>query len=157
MKNTILVSALLAIFTADTARATINLTTNITVPNVTRIRVEDFRINDSHCDVTLSLRPAPSGDDEAAQRAKAYARFTLTIRNAPATSTALDLAVMQSPPYPVNPYTGLVTVTTKAVPLGFDDLVTAVANATPKTAAAQKRAVEQILVTNGIVFAGTVN
>lgn len=141
----------------QSARATINLTANIAIPNITRIRVESFLINDDHVEVTLSLRPNAGGDGENTQRAKAYARFVLTVRNGPSTSTGLALASSASPPplSPINPYTGLVVVVPVVVANGFDDIVAAVGNAT-KSAAAQKKAVEQVLVTDGLVFTGTV-
>lgn len=134
------------------ASATVQLTVPLPVPNVTRIKVEDYRGNDDHMMVTVSLRPNAAGDPEAVQRERVYRRFYLRIVDAPALSDTLAIETAPG----ANPYTSQVSVVPRAVDGAFSHALSALLNVTPKTAAAAKKAIETSLVADGIIFAGTV-
>ena len=128
------------------------LTTPIPIPNVTRIALDWYRINEDSATVLIQLRPSPAGQDEATQQQNAYDSMALEIRNAP---HGTDCVVV-NPDEASNKYRAAFAKQTNVIEGAFDHVIEAIANATPKTKSGLKKAVLTSLVADGILLPGTV-
>ena len=128
------------------------LTTPVSIPNITRIALTWYRINEDSASVLIQLRPPPAGQDERIQQQNAYDSMALEIRNAPETTDCLAVNPAEAP----NKYKAAFVKTPAAIEGAFDDVIAAVANATPKTKNGLKSAVLAALIADGILLPGTV-
>ena len=127
------------------------LTTPVSIPNITRIALTWYRINEDSASVLIQLRPPPAGQDEATQRQNAYDTMALEIRNAP---HGTDCVVV-NPDEASNKYRAAFAKQTNVIEGAFDHVIAAIANATPKTKNGLKKAVLTSLVADGILLPGS--